>query len=507
MTVLLNDIIDGIHRDNQNRDAFHSIVGYFYQFELTLLHILTEGTEKDAFEEELSPAIYKVETIEDYVKYCHTKDKSHIRVAQIKHHSKGVTDSKYYDAVLWLYLNYLKFLQLKIDKETSYKAIIFQYDPNGEKDIQTVLESAFNSYEIKRKKELEKMKKDGSDKIPKHNVWDKICETRIDTDQNREEFYKIARFKATKSHKEISDELKMKLHSYFGDLKDGYTPEFLYGAAITKLIEDGQNGLDLTFESLKSYFHGVPYEMNDFYTQKIIDFIFSVVDSNLSDIEFDMGFDDTVTESYKIIYNHVIKPFLKEKLIENELRCSFLKSIAPKELKNFTHNSSEEFMEFLTCSSPIANFLSKLAKILYFHEAKENGIGSLEDWFKINEKAWLFKYPDETRGIGVITGDIYGESFYACLRHFLPRLKLKDIRPDVWYMGHDDDDFNASRNLNYEIDITLPREERKRLTFCEVEDDHFHVQCMGCLSRNKFEKINTVPNIFVDGCFIRGDNS
>lgn len=507
MTVLLEDVIGVIHKDNQDRDAFNSIVGYFYQFELTLLHILTEATEKDAFGEELTPAIYKVETIEDYVKYFDSEDRSYIRVAQIKHHSKGVTDAKYYDAVLWLYLNYLKFLQLKVDKETSYKATIFQYDPNGEKDVKTVLEAAFKSYENKRKKELEKIKKEGSDRTPKHNVWDKIYETKLDTTQNRDNFFKIASFKATNSHKEISDELKTELFSLFGALNNGYTPEFLYGAAITKLIEDGQQGLELTFESINTYFHGVPHQMDDLYTQKIIDFIFSIVDSNLSDIEVEMGFDDSVTESYRIIYNDIIKPFLKEKLNDNELRYSFLKSIVPKEIKKFTHNGSEEFMEFLTCSSPIANFLSKLAKILYFHKVEKNESGSLEDWFEINDKAWLFKYPAETRGIGVITGDIYGESFYACLRHFLPRLKLKDVRPDVWYMGHNDDDFNASKNLNYEIDITLPREDRKRLTFCEVEDDHFHVQCMDCLSRNKFEKITNVSNIFTDGCSIRGDIS
>ncbi|MGP4080004.1 hypothetical protein ACTWQL_08805 [Pseudalkalibacillus sp. R45] len=507
MSVQLEEVIHDIHNDNQDRDAFHSIVGYFYQFELTLLHILTEGTDEDAFEEELRPAIYKVETIEDYVKYFATNERSYIRVAQIKHHSKGVTNSKYYDAVLWLYLNYLKFLELKVDKEVSYKAVIFQFDPNGEKDVQTVLKAAFNSYENKRKKELEKIKKEGSGKSPKHNVWDKISETKLDSEQNRDGFFKIASFKATKSHKEISDELKSKLYSLFGELKNGFTPEFLYGAAITKLIEDGQKGFELTFESLKSYFQGDPYEMDDLYTQKIIDFIYSIADSNLSDIEVDMGFEDRVTESYRIIYNDVIKPFLKKKLIKNELRSSFLKSITPKELKKFYHNGSEEFMEFLTCSSPIANFLSKLAKILYYHQLEEKEIDSLEDWFEINEKAWLFKYPAETRGIGVITGDIYGESFYACLRHLLPRLKQKGIRPDVWYMGHNDHDFNASQNLNYEIDITLPREERKRLTFCEVVDDHFHVQCMGCLSQNKFEKIYQVPNIFVDGCLIRGDNS
>lgn len=302
MAVLLEDVIGDIHKDNQDRDAFNSIIGYFYQFELTLLHILTEGTEEDPFGEELTPSIYKVETIEDYVKYFDSEDQSYIRVAQIKHHSKGVTDSKYYDAVLWLYLNYLKFLQLKVGKETSYKAIIFQHDPNGEKDIQTVLEAAFVSYENKRKKELEKIKKEGSGKIPKHNVCDKISETGIDTAQNRDAFFKIASFKATKSHKEISDELKSKLFSLFGALKDGYTSEFLYGAAITKLIEDGQKGLELTFESLNTYFHGTPHEMENLYNQKIIDFIFSIIDSNISDIEWDMGFDDTVTESYRLIY-------------------------------------------------------------------------------------------------------------------------------------------------------------------------------------------------------------
>jgi hypothetical protein len=504
MSVCLKKVIDDIHNDNQNRDAFNSIVGYFYQFELTLLHILTEGTEEDAFEEMLPPAIYRVETIEDYVKYLESDNQRYIRVAQIKHHSKGATDSKYYDAVLWLYLNYLKFINTD-DKETSYKAIIFQHDQNGVKDVKKILEDAIKSFTNKRRKELEKIENEGSNKTPNHNVMDKIYETRLDNEINRNNFFRIAKFKSTKSHEEISSKLREKLYSLFGGIKEGYTPEFLYGAAITKLIEDGRKGLELTFESLRAYFYGTPQQMDDFYTNKILDFIFSIIESNISDVEADMGFGDSVTESYRKVYNSVIKPFLMGKLKENDIRFSFLKTIAPREIKNILPNSSDEFIEFVKCSDPIANFLSKLAKILYFHEMEENKIGELEDWFEINEKAWLFKYPTETRGIGVITGDIYGKSFYACLRHLLPRLKEKDVRPDVWYMGHNDVDFNASQNLNYELDITLPREERERLTFCDVGNDHFHVQCMGCLSLNKFERINRVSNIFIDGCSVRGD--
>jgi hypothetical protein len=132
MTFKLEDIVSNIYKDNQ---------------------------ERDAFDEKLTPAIYKVETIEDCVKYYDTEEQSYIRLAQIKHHSKGVTDSKYYDAVLWLYLNFLKFLQLKDKKKISYKAVIFQHDPNGEKDVKTVFDAALTSYENKRKKELEKIKK------------------------------------------------------------------------------------------------------------------------------------------------------------------------------------------------------------------------------------------------------------------------------------------------------------------------------------------------------------
>ncbi len=234
MTITAKEIVEQIHDLNKNRDAFHSIKGYFYQFELTLLHILDDGTGEDAFGDADCQSSYMIERIEDYVKYFDKDEKSFIRVAQIKHHSNKEGPSTYYDAVLFLYYNYLNFLEQNLP-DTEYVARIFHYDLSEEKgNIKPILDSAWTSYERKKKKkeedDEEKERKTGKPVPRREDVLDKIYKTGLDSEDNREAFSTIAKFIKTKRHEDVTESLKSKLKERYQHLSAFNSDEFLYVA-------------------------------------------------------------------------------------------------------------------------------------------------------------------------------------------------------------------------------------------------------------------------------------
>ncbi|MGG1629822.1 hypothetical protein [Rossellomorea sp. NRS-1567] len=485
--VNLEQTINELQDINANRDAFSSISGYFFQFELTLLHILYDGSENDPFGDNECAATFKVETIEDYVKYYKKDDKGHIRLAQMKHHVSMTSNSKYYSAVLSLYYTYLKFIEKNVTN-IELKATIFLYDMSPVKDIYTVLNSAIKSQDQGLQ-----------------SIISKILDTGIDNEENRLRFSQITRFEKTESHASISQLLKQELSNRYQSLHPSHTPERLYASAVSKLIQDSGNGLELSIESLNSLFLNEVEVMKDFYQLKIIDFVKGIIDSCINEVEVNFRYADDIKTTYSRIYGDTIAPFIERKFNQPEFRISFLQTVTPKDLSQVIElNSLSEYETFLKASDAIKQTLSNLAKIIFNH-LSDGEESCLEEWFEITEKGWLFNYPSEERGKGVLIGNFYGDIF-SSMYYMLPRLRDRDLRPDVWYVKHDDEEINASDLLNYELDITAPSEELHRHIFAQPFEDHYHIQCLGCLTLSNLSNCNKVNNIFLDQCRVKGVN-
>ncbi|MDN4075851.1 hypothetical protein [Fictibacillus terranigra] len=483
--VNLEQTINELHDLNAERDAFSSISGYFFQFELTLLHILYDGSEKDAFSDKECKATYKVETIEDYVKYYKKDDKGYIRLAQMKHHVSKTTNSKYYSAVLSLYYTYLNFIE-KNETNIELRATIFHYDMSPVKDIYTVLTSAIESED----KSLQ-------------SIITKIIDTGLDSEVNRLSFSQITSFEKTETHASISQILKQELSNRYQSLHPNHTPERLYASAVSKLIQDSGNGLDLSIETLNSLFLDEVEIMKGFYQLKIIDYVKGIIDSCINEVDINFRYTEEVKTTYAGIYVDFIAPFIEVKFQHPEFRYSFLRTVTPKEFsKAIELNSLSEYESFLEASDAIKQTLSNLAKIIFNYLSSGEEI-RLEDWFEITEKGWLFDYPSEERGKGVLIGNFYGDIF-SSLYYMLPRLKDRDLRPDVWYVKHDDVDINASNQLNYEVDITSPSEDLHKHIYAQPFDDHYHIQCLGCLTVSNLSDCKKVNNIFIDQCRVKG---
>ncbi|WLR60638.1 hypothetical protein [Guptibacillus hwajinpoensis] len=504
MNTCAKETVEQIHELNPNRDAFHSINGYFYQFELTLLHILDDGTENDAFEDVACQSSYLIERIEDYVKYFDKEEKSFIRVAQIKHHTNKEGPSTYFGAVLFLYLNYLHFLERNLP-ETEYVARLFHYDESKEKgSIKPILDNAFISYEKKKEKQKkedeEKEKETGKFVKRNDDILDKIYKTGLDSEENKKSFATIAKFIKTQKHEDVTENLKRKLKSRYQHLSEFHSDEFLYAASVSKLISEGKNGNEVSLKDLDDYFNGKVEQLENFYALKIIDYVKGIIDSNLIDVELN-PWGRGVYESYNYIYTRIAK-FIEEKFKINEYRNSFLLSTNPKEVRHFNPNSLDEYIAFTEANVAITQFLSKLSKIIFYYLDSGEEMFDLEEWFSINEQGWLFKYPGEQRGIGVITGD-FSSDVFSSLRHILPRLRQESLKPDVWYVKHDDEFFNASQNMKYEhdySDVPIEGEEDLPSYFCEPSEDHFHMQCLRCLSLNHYSGNSKTHEIFIHGC-------
>lgn len=504
MTANVRETVEQIHDLNKNRDAFHSINGYFYQFELTLLHILEDGSRDDAFEDVDCQSSYMIERIEDYVKYFEKGEGSFIRVAQIKHHTNREGQSTYFDAVLFLYYNYLNFLERNISN-TEYVARIFHYDESEDKgNIKPILDAAFKSYEKRKVKQKaadeEKERKTGKPTQRKDDILDKIYKTGLDSEVNKEAFATIAKFIKTKSHVEVTESLKAKLKERYQFLSTRNSDEFLYAAAVSKLIKEGKQGKEISLKDLDVYFNGQLELLENFYVLKIIDYIKGIIDSNIIDVELN-PWGRNVYEQYKQIYKDIAH-FIEEKFKVNEYRRSFLLSTSPKEIRVFEANTLNEYIAFTEANVAISELLSKLSKIIFHHLSSGEETFDLEDWFRINEQGWLFKYPGEQRGIGVITGN-FSSDVYSSLRHILPRLRNEKLRPDVWYVKYDDEFFNSSQSMKYDhdySDVPLEGQEELHPYFCDPAEDHFHMQCLSCLSLGNYSNYSKVTEIFIHGC-------
>ncbi|WP_399632715.1 hypothetical protein [Sporosarcina sp. SG10008] len=504
MTTTAKETIEQIHDLNINRDAYHSINGYFYQFELTLLHILDDGATNDAFEDIDCQSSYMIERIEDYVKYFDKDEKSFIRVAQIKHHSNKESPSTYYNAVLFLYYNYLNFIEKDLP-DTEYVARIFHFDLSKDKgNVRPILDSAFESHEKKKTKlieaDKEKVKKKGKAIQRNEDLLDKIYKTRLDSEENRVAFATIAKFIKTKSQADVIEILKTKLKERYQHLSSFNSDEFLYAASISKLIIEGRNGNEISLSELDDYFNGEVEQLENFYALKITDYVKGIIDSNSIDVELNpLG--RGVYEHYERIYID-IAGFIEEKFKTSEYRNSFLLSTSPKEIRKFEANTLDEYIAFTEASVAISELLSKLSKIIYHYLDTGEEAFNLDEWFEINDQGWLFKYPGEQRGIGVITGN-FSSDVFSSLRHILPRLRNEKLRPDVWYVKHDDDFFNASKNMKYDhdySDVPLEGQEDFEPYFCDPTEDHFHIQCLRCLSLGSYSNNSKVHEIFVHGC-------
>ncbi|MGG3271493.1 hypothetical protein ABEP16_21520 [Priestia aryabhattai] len=501
-------VINELHEINENRDAFASINGYFYQFELTLLHILNDGCTEDSFEDIDCDATYEIEKIEDYVKHYQKNGKGFIRVAQIKHHMREARPSTYYDATLYLYFNYLNFLKKGI-LDTEYLARIFHYDESPKKDIAQVLKAAFKSNESKKakqkKEDEEKQSKGETFKERPEDIVDKINKTGLNNEKNQTAFYEVAQFVQTESHHDVTESLQKKLTERYSDLKESYTPEHLYASAVSKLINDGKKGIELTLEKLDKFFDGKINTIENFYELKIWNYIGRLIDANIYGIEVDRFVTERlIKEEYRYIYLSLIAPFLKEKFKVPQYRKSFLLSVTPKAIKvSGELGTHVEFRSFVESSDSIKQFLSTLAKMIYYHRKVGENV-DLEGWFDVTHKGWLFNSPQEQRGTGVIIGD-FPRSLYESLSYLLPRLKDEELRPEVWYTKHTDSRNTSSDIMSYEHDITVPSEEDDDgHIICSPSEAHFYIQCLQCLDLHDYSSYKSAHNIFQNCCSVRG---
>ncbi|MDF9841761.1 MULTISPECIES: hypothetical protein [unclassified Paenibacillus] len=495
MNPIVVNLLTELNQSIKNRNAYASIDGYFYQFELTLLHILLDQSSEDPFGDQFQGVTshYKIEQIEDYTKVFENSGVNYIRLAQVKHHNKYAGNAEYLEALLWLYYSFLRFENKDPNLKTKY--YIFHHDKSPLKNTEIVLKEAFE----KNEKETDPEKQ--------HSVYHRILELNTDSPQMRTKFIGQAKFVKTQSLLDVTTEIKSRLFSAYGSAQ--YNPDFLYAAALSKIINDGRAGNPTGLQQLSNFFSVNPIIDPKFYLLKILQLIDRSLDEYIDQMSEpnplfpDTFVDPIVINDYKQIAKK-IHDFFEKHFDDPRKRTSFLLSISDFRNLAQTTTLNAEYEEFCKHFIHIRAFVFKLAKILYAYEKNAGSIANLDDWFDFTENCWLFKHPHEQRKQGVILADpqqsLDAIKTIGMLRTRLSTVEDEDHIPNVWYWGNIAQ-LRASYMIPYKLNITKVPVQQWALSTCEP-DFYFTVQCLNCLNLGDASSVDHVANIFKANCMM-----
>ncbi|OMD41114.1 hypothetical protein [Paenibacillus odorifer] len=494
----VDNFINHLAQANKHRDASASMDGYFYQMELTLLHILEDSTDEDAFSDKRDEpnGLFYVEHSEDYLKtYRCQQGMNHIRLAQMKHHSTTAGPAKYEEALLWLYYNYLLFKQSNIAGLT-FKATVFHYDESSSaKVVSSILHSGMTKNSIK-----------SADK--QWSAYKFICGLGLDSAANRGDFSNCTNFVKTPKMFDIQGMIKNNLKRLFSVYKD-YDEELFFASALCKVKNLTEAGQVLSFEIIKDHFRNDTLTINhDYYVKRIEQLLEQIILIQLDRIgkfklppfvDLENVEDDEVVIKYQEIFGK-IQRFVLKNFSTPSLRRSFLKSVCTNSITKmeFPLGTKVEYDAFLQASTSVGNFFEKISKILFYHEVQFSEQIELESWFTVTDEIWLFEYPTEKRKDGVILGNITGDPT-GTLRDLFHRFKDLNVRPHVWYLGNCG--IKANKKNYYKPDIT--KVDQTPSPFYQ-DEGYFYIQCLNCLDPYLYDTTEKVPNIFEHGCYEEG---
>lgn len=495
MALEYSDLFKEIEGEKDQRNAYGSIEGYLFQFELLLYHILVDGTNEDPFGD-TNRSInweYRVEEIEDYCRVYKNETDIMLQVGQIKYHSGYAGDSAYYEAVLWLYLSYLKVIKSGI--VTQYKSRIFHYDTSSQKgNIIDVLNNAI----LKATDDISKEKKS---KLA--NVLEKINNLPKDFNDSEERRLSFSEnscfYKVQMDREKLIDSIKKLISKMFS----AHLPEeTIYSGLIIKLIKDGKNKVAITLNDLKTYLSSDQFTHGKVYIDLITEEIYYFCVIKLADIVYDSTMDEKISSIYEDIGKKIFG-YLSVKFAYAELRRSFLQTaIYDMQLNEYVSGSAQEWEIFLKCEKQIQDFIIKLANIIYSYETIQRIQPNLDEWFTIEDGVWLFKCPWEERGNGIIIPDCIGANYFTYLSYISKRYEHADIKPNVWYFSKEESGqaiLSYGREAyEYRIDITRPNAEK--LALDKVDSNFFYLECLHCLKKDCFDDCGDSKKVFEKGC-------
>ena len=493
------ETITHLNDDTQERrNAYNSIDGYFYQFELTLYHILIDCTLEEPFDGTYLTGPLgetKIELIEDYVKFIDLHGSKLIRFGQIKHHNGYSAPYNYREPILFLYYNYLKFTQL--NNGINYKARIFYYSSNNiTTSILTLLHDAMEENEAKIN--------DGKSPLP---IYQKIITLALDTQSVRQSFSQTMLFTKTCSRNDLRDKIKNKIRNLIP--KSRLSDELLISAGVAKIIESGRNSELITQQTIIDFLTNdsdlismnVYIELINGLIKYLTNRFLSAIEDSLKTSGLPPSEKDEVFKKYLVI-SESIYAFIIINIKNPGNYESFLLTISPQAGEfTFGGNYQRCYELFLAGTESIFSFIVKLAKIAYYHWFRFNEQPNIPEWFEINNSRWLFRHPHEERDNGIIIGSLNnGLEFNASLGEIASRYLDNTSPPNVWYYMKQPGEqcFNNNNPLSYKLDILKVNPE---FSPTQVNNDYFYLECMTCLEDDKCEKTDRLNNIFAQRCF------
>lgn len=420
-----------------------------------------------------------------------------IRIAQIKYHPGTEGESIYNQAVLWMYYDYLKYLYKKnnqgINVNTVYASRLFFYDPSDDNyDIAHILQNAW-------------LKGETNNTCKEAKIIEKIRELPAqfsDNPENRSAFCQCSSFhRITMNRQQLVEEMKNNILPHYFPTQTNV--DLIYGALIAKIVDYGRKKDPITKRSLIDYINDVELRENQIFKQLIIESIYYLsakrLLSEVSEIE-----DIELTNKYSKI-GEKIYDFIKFKFEKPEYRKSFLNTIIPEGIPDYISDTRQEWETYLRCENQVYDFIVRLAKIVFTYEVITGVDVIIEQWFIIDNSSWIFDYPDDLRGKGILLSKYIGDNYYNSIAKIARKYEEAEITPDVWYYCRAESLESQNSALleygknwrEYRQDITKPLAEKFAL---DRTRKIFWLECMLCLKRDEFDCIDRVCHIFERGC-------
>jgi len=503
----IESIISHIEEGKERRNAYGSFYGYLYQFELTLSHILLEGTEADLFDGSTNSqhysASFQIETIEDYTKMYNLAGKNYLRVAQIKHHTTNCHSSKYREAILYLYYSYLRFRQLRDDAD--YQAAVFYCSPNEINDSAlTILLAAFNENDRKAEHDVTTKRKaevEGTS-VPKETtlkIYRDILELGLDSEENRRSFSEVSRLIKVDNRDQTITGIKANIEFLVPHAT--LSSDVLLSVATYKIMQDGGARVKITKNEMITYLSSATTLTEKAAYIKLIhqNLYFLIKERLLKSILWQAGETDIYEKYCQIadcIYVFIISKFEDERNYR-----SFLRTVVPISANfEFHDNYFRCYEEFLKSNEFIFSFVFRLSKIAFMYWTTLGEKPNFDEWFEVNESKWLFKYPHEERADGIIVGKLSSDiEFDVALAEISYRYSDDENKPQVWYFMSSNNErcYGYDDLIAYQFDFCkIPQE----FSALDVKNTYFFIECMDCICEKRCDQIEDVGNIFLKEC-------
>ncbi|MGM0411082.1 MAG: hypothetical protein ACQEQF_10020 [Bacillota bacterium] len=465
------------------READYSLMGYFYQLDLTLHRILIDNSDKS----------YQLEKIEDYVSVSLNQVGASIKAVQIKYHINKVTNSTIYKPLFYGYISFLKYLKISPKNINFELELLIGSDSQVEVDKTIALDNILECIPFDEKYKSFK------------SMWEKYFTGEnpklIDNECLRRQYLKKLQITEGYSYDKLNNEIfeiienthnvpKPRIKNYYSlywntirEFCENLSKKEFNKSELRSIIESGIDANPLIED--KDFFESEQY--NEYTKYNIISLLSHYIEENKSRIKDYLQYDPDL-ETIASKYLNDIYPLINKVLLDNFNtrlgRQSFLNALTGEKIV-FNNKLNNEIELFRENKENIKSYLVRLAKLLIHLD-----IDTLEMAKRMIdiEGIWKLIEVDERGDALLMAGLIDSSEALHYRKAVLGEIVKKHIEMDEYFdvIYLDQIGIKCDKICPYEIDLEHPESSYDSLPQDNISN-YYRVECLSCLDPNDIQ--------------------